>query len=96
MSDQIKTLESAAQQPAAWDGGGMFQGPDGRPSLRRIIATGLIVWGGVLETIGQMQTGDLIARIAPGGVLIVAGLIIIGALTVQSILAGVKALKGDK
>jgi len=94
MSDQMKTLESEAANPAAWDGGGLFQGPDKRISLRRIIATALIVWGGVLESIAQGQSGDLIGRIAPGGVLIVAGLVIIGALTAQSIITGIKAIKG--
>jgi hypothetical protein len=95
MSDPINTLASQAQQPAAWDGGGLFQGPDGRLSLRRIATAVLIVWGAVLETIGQTQTGDLVARIAPGGVLLVAALIIIGALSVQSIMAGIRAAKGQ-
>jgi flagellar motor component MotA len=75
---------------------GLLKGTDGKLSLRRILAAILIVWGGVLETIGQTQAGDLLARIAPGAVLIVAGAIILGIITMQNVQELAKVAKGEK
>jgi len=64
----------------------MFATKDG-PSLRKITGFIMFLWGGVLMSFGQFQTPDydIWARITPGGVLVIAGLFLLGFVTAQNL-----------
>lgn len=64
----------------------MFGSKDG-PSLRKIMGFIMFVWGGVLMTLGQFQSPEyqLLDRITPGGVLVIAGLFLLGFVTAQNL-----------
>lgn len=67
----------------------LLSGSDGALSMRRIIGSALIVLGAALLVIGQFQVGDVLGRIAPGSVALVAGLVFWGVVTVDNILSAV-------
>lgn len=77
------------------DGGALFSGPDGRLSLRRISAAVLMAWGAGLLTWGMtMGAQPILARLLPGGILILAGIFLLGLITAQNLKEIAEAVKG--
>jgi drug/metabolite transporter (DMT)-like permease len=74
----------------------IFSGEDGKPSGRRVIGTGLILLGSGLLIVGQLQTGDVVGRIAPGSIALLAGALFWGLVTWQNIQDAAKAVKGGQ
>jgi len=59
---------------------------DGSISWRRALGTLLVFIGTGLIVVSQFQAGEVIAKIAPGVVLLIAGGIFWGLVTVQNLL----------
>lgn len=74
--------------------GGLFHGQDGKLSGRRILGTISILGGLALEAAAQFQEGDILQRLLPGAICLLAGMIMWGLVSWQNIQDAAKAIKG--
>lgn len=74
--------------------GGLFHGPDGKLSGRRILGTVSILGGIGLEAAAQFQAGDILQRLLPGAICLMAGMLMWGLVSWQNIQDAAKAIKG--
>lgn len=75
--------------------GGLFHGADGKLSGRKTWGTVAILAGISLESVAQFQSGDILQRLLPGAICLLAGMILWGLVSWQNIQDTANIFKGS-